>query len=597
MAQDVLGIENYPEWDLTDLYSSDTDPAIERDWALCETESAAFQAKFKGVFNGSAWTTSNLFEAITTYETIQERFGRLGSYTGLRYYKNIKDQDILLMYQKTQERLTNLSSRFIFFTLELNEIEDTRLEAAFATSSELERYRPYFDQIRTFKNHQLTPDLEKVFLEKSLTSSRALNRLYDETLASMSFNVDGTALSLSGVTELMSDANPTKRRQGAMALAEGLSSKASLFAFITNTLAKDKEIEDKWRTYASPMHERHLANQVEADVVNALVVAVKQSYPRLSHRYYALKAKMMGIPVLQYWDRNAPLSDADDETFTWLETRKIVMDAYQAFSPKIAAIAGDFFDKNWIDVPSTDGKTSGAFSHPTVPTVHPYVLLNFHGKKRDVMTLAHELGHGVHQVLAADQGYLLSDTPLTLAETASVFGEMLTFQNLLKHAKNPSEKRQMLAGKIEDMLNTVVRQIAFYLFEEQVHTRRKTSELSIDDINSIWLETQKEALGEAVHLDPLVGSYWAYISHFIHSPFYVYAYAFGDCLVNSLFAVYQNNPEGFQEKYIDLLKAGGSKRHKELLAPFGLDASNPNFWTQGLSMIEGLIDELESLVE
>lgn len=597
MTHDILGTENYPEWDLSALYTDDKDPNIARDWERSEQDAASFQQRFQGKFNSHGWAPKDLLDAITDYESIQERFGRLASYAGLRYYKNIKDQDILLMYQQTQERLTNLGSHFIFFTLELNEIPDVQLASAFEALPELARYKSYFDQIRAFKAHQLNPDLEKVFLEKSLTSSRALNRLYDETLAAMTFTVDGAALSLSGVSELMSDANPTKRRQAAMALSEGLSSKASLFAFITNTLAKDKEIEDNWRAYASPMHERHLANQVEAEVVDALVTAVRQSYPKLSHRYYALKAKMMGSQTIQYWDRNAPLPDTDDTKFTWLETRKIVMEAYSAFSPKIAEIAADFFDKNWIDVPSTDGKTSGAFSHPTVPSAHPFILLNFHGKKRDVMTLAHELGHGVHQVLAAQQGCLLADTPLTLAETASVFGEMLTFQSLLKQAKNPIQKRQMLASKIEDMLNTVVRQIAFYLFEVEIHTRRKKSELSIDEINNIWIETQKEALGEAVYIDPLVGTYWAYISHFIHSPFYVYAYAFGDCLVNSLFAVYQQNPEGFQDKYIDLLKAGGTKRHKELLMPFGLDATKSDFWTKGLSMIEELINELENLTE
>ena len=597
MNHDILGTDNYPEWDLSALYSDDNDPALAHDWKLGEAESIAFQKQFEGMFCSTDWTPNNLLSAITQYETIQERFGRLASYAGLRYYKNIKDQEILINYQQTQERLTNLGGYFIFFTLELNQISDACLESAFAESAELARYRPYFDQIRAFKEHQLSPDLEKVFLEKSLTSSRALNRLYDETLAGMSFLVDSKEVSLSAVTELMSGSNPAQRRQAAIALAEGLSSKGSLFAFITNTLAKDKEIEDTWRKYASPMHERHLANQVEADVVDALVTAVQKSYPKLSHRYYALKAKMMGVPAIQYWDRNSPLPETDDTTFSWLETRKIVMEAYSDFSPTIASIAGEFFDKNWIDVPSTDGKTSGAFSHPTVPSAHPYVLLNFHGTKRDVMTLAHELGHGVHQVLAAEQGYLLADTPLTLAETASVFGEMLTFQSLLKQAKTPAEKRQMLAGKIEDMLNTVIRQVAFYMFEVKVHAQRREKELSIEEINNIWLETQKEALGDAVHIDPLVGTYWAYISHFIHSPFYVYAYAFGDCLVNSLFAVYQKNPSGFQEKYIDLLKAGGSKRHKELLAPFGLDATDPGFWTKGLSMIESLIDELESLTK
>jgi oligoendopeptidase F len=596
MAEDILGTENYPEWDLSALYLSDKDPAIERDWTRAESQSIDFQNQYQGKFNSENWTPNDLLGAIQLYESIQELFGRLASYAGLRYYKNIKDQEILLNYQQTQERLTNLGNHFIFFTLELNEITDQRLNASLSELPKLAHYRPYFDQLRTFKAHQLTPDLEKVFLEKSLTSSKALNRLYDETLAEMSFLVDDKQLSLSAVTDLMSHADPSIRRKAALALSDGLATKNSLFTFITNTLAKDKEIEDSWRKYDSAMHERHLANQVEADVVNALVAAVKSNYPKLAHRYYALKAKMMGVPSIQYWDRNAPLPDMDDTNFTWLETRKIVMDAYREFSPVIADIVSKFFDKNWIDVPSTDGKTSGAFSHPTVPSANPYVLLNFHGKKRDVMTLAHELGHGVHQVLAADQGYLLSDTPLTLAETASVFGEMLTFQSLLKQAKNTPEKRQMLASKIEDMLNTVVRQIAFYLFEVNVHNRRRTGELSNDEINTIWLETQKEALGDAVYLDPLVGNYWAYISHFIHSPFYVYAYAFGDCLVNSLFAVYQQNPDGFQEKYIDLLKAGGSKRHKELLAPFGLDATDPDFWSKGLSMIGDLIDALEELV-
>ncbi len=595
MTNDALGTTNYPEWDLSSLYVHDTDPAINKDWDLSTVQAAQFQSTYEGMFKGTSWESQDLLNAITDYEVIQERLGRLASYAGLRYYKNIKDQSILLMYQQTQERITTLGAHFIFFSLDLNMIDNKRLEDACATLPALARYRPYFNQIRAFKPYQLNADLEKLFMEKSMTSSRALIRLYDETLAGMSFFADGKRLSLSGVMELMSDGNPTVRRQAAMALSDGLSEKTSLFSFITNTLAKDKDIEDTWRGFASPMSERHLANQVEAEVVDALTLAVKQHYPRLSHRYYALKAKMMNVPVLQYWDRNAPLLAANDTPYTWIEARQIVLDAYSAFDKTIAAIAHEFFDKNWIDVPSTDGKTSGAFSHPTVPSAHPYILLNFHGKKRDIMTLAHELGHGVHQVLAAKQRYLLSDTPLTLAETASVFGEMLTFQSLLQKAQTVDEKRYLLASKIEDMLNTVVRQIAFYLFEVALHSKRKLGELTTDQINEIWIETQKEALGDAVHIDPIVSVYWAYISHFIHSPFYVYAYAFGDCLVNSLFAVYQQNPTGFQKKYIELLASGGTKGHKELLAPFNLDASNPGFWEKGLSMIENLIDQLENL--
>jgi oligoendopeptidase F len=521
--------------------------------------------------------------------------GRIGTYVGLRYYKNIKDSEILLMYQQTQERLNDISAHLVFFSLDLNMIADDTLTAAYDSNADLSRYRPYLDQVRSFKPYQKSMDVEKVLLDKSLTSSKAFVRLYDETLADMTFELDGEALSLSAVTELMSNSDGTKRRKAAVALSVGLQAREPLFAFITNTLAKDKELEDRLRGFKTPMDERHLQNQVEGEVVDALITAVKTHYPRLAHRYYALKARMMGVPVLQYWDRNAPLPVADDNAYTWLQSRQIVMNAYQSFSPTMAAIAKDFFDKNWIDVPSTDGKTSGAFSHPAVPSAHPYILLNFHGTKRDVMTLAHELGHGVHQVLAAKQGYLLSDTPLTLAETASVFGEMLTFQSLLSKAETVAEKQCLLAGKIDDMINTVVRQIAFYSFEKAVHEKRREGELRADEINAIWIETQREALGDAIHVDPLVGNYWAYISHFIHSPFYVYAYAFGDCLVNSLFAVYQNQPEGFEQKYLEMLTAGGTLQHKELLAPFGLNACDPDFWAKGLSMIEGLIDELEKL--
>jgi oligoendopeptidase F len=315
----------------------------------------------------------------------------------------------------------------------------------------------------------------------------------------------------------------------------------------------------------------------------------------MSHRYYALKARWMGQDKLAHWDRNAPLPEEPQRLIGWAQAERMVLDAYGAFAPEMATIAQNFFDKSWIDAPVREGKSPGAFSHPTVPSVHPYILMNYQGKPRDVMTLAHELGHGVHQVLAAKQGPLMAPTPLTLAETASVFGEMLTFKTLLAQVENPKQRKALLASKVEDMINTVVRQIAFYTFERDVHLARKEGELTSDRLGEIWLDVQRRSLGPAIDLRPGYETFWCYIPHFIHSPFYVYAYAFGECLVNSLYAVYENANEGFAEKYLDMLRAGGTKHHKELLAPFGLDATDPGFWAMGLKVIEDLIDELEAM--
>ncbi|HJS30854.1 MAG TPA: M3 family oligoendopeptidase, partial [Alphaproteobacteria bacterium] len=368
-----------------------------------------------------------------------------------------------------------------------------------------------------------------------------------------------------------------------------------LFALVTNTLAKDKEIEDKWRGYRRPISARNLANRVEDEVVEALIGAVRASFPRLSHRYYALKAAWLGLPKLEYWDRNAPLPDADDRVIAWPRARDIVLEAYAAFSPDMAAVGRRFFDSAWIDAAVRPGKSPGAFAHPTVPSAHPYLLLNYQGKTRDVMTLAHELGHGVHQVLAGAQGHLMADTPLTVAETASVFGEMLTFRALLEAERDPRRRKAMLAGKVEDMLNTVIRQIAFAEFERRLHDERRQGEVTAERIGAIWLDLQRESLGPAFDFAEEYRVYWTYIPHFVHSPFYVYAYAFGDCLVNSLYAAYRRAPEGFAARYLDMLRAGGTKRHKELLAPFGLDAADPEFWDGGLSLIAEFIDELERL--
>jgi oligoendopeptidase F len=583
-----------PNWNLSDLYASPTDPKIERDLQSLAALSGEFKRQFEGKLSGLSG--AELLKALLDFEKMQDLAGRVGSYAQLAYAGNMTDPELARFQQNISERLNNISVETLFFTLELNKIDDAVL-AKQLTHGPLQRYAPWLDSVRSFRPHQLSDEAERLLHEKSISGRQAWNRMFDETMADLRFDVDGQKLTSNEVLNLLTDRDGAKRKAAAMGLAKGLKDNQRTFALVTNTLAKDKEIEDKWRQFKRPVSSRNLANQVEDEVVDALVKAVKQSYPKLSHRYYKLKAKWMGVEALDFWDRNAPLPRDDDRLIPWNEATKSVLDAYHEFSPELAAVGKQFFDKNWIDAPSRPGKDPGAFAHPTVPSAHPYLLLNYHGRTRDVMTLAHELGHGVHQVLAGPQGALLADTPLTLAETASVFGEMLTFQSLLKRESDPAKRRILLAGKVEDMLNTVVRQIAMHNFETVLHDERRAGEVMPERIAEIWLETQREALGAGVKLpnDSEYGVYWSYIPHFIHVPFYVYAYAFGDCLVNSLYAVYRNASAGFAEKYLDMLKAGGTKRHKELLAPFGLDAADPAFWSKGLGVVSGFIDELEAM--
>jgi oligoendopeptidase F len=591
-----IDAESLPRWDLTDFYSSLKDPQIQADLDRAETMTKVFASTYGEQFNASSpLTGAKLHQAIQEYEKIDELLGKLVSYGYLLFATNVNNPPVLQFFQMIQERSTTISSHLIFFTLGLNKLEDTALEKAYKESPDLARYKPWVDNVRLFRPHQLSADLEKLLHEKTVTGRNAWIRLFDETLAGIKFNIGGQELALAQVLDRMAHKEAATRQEAAQALSKGLAQNASLLTLITNTLAKDKEIEDNWRLFSHPVAARNLSNQVEDEVVDALATAVKGSYGRLSHRYYALKAKWLGLKKLEYWDRNAPLPDADDTLIPWGDAKEIVLGAYYNFHPEMARIGRRFFDNAWIDAPSQTGKESGAFAHPTVPSMHPYILLNYNGKIRDVMTLAHELGHGIHQVLAADQGLLLSGTPLTIAETASVFGEMLTFKALLAKTASPAQRRSLLASKVDDMLNTVVRQIAFFDFERAIHERRRKGELTTEDIGNIWVETQKEALGEAVNIDPVVQPFWGYVSHFIHAPFYVYAYAFGDCLVNSLYSVYEAQHSDFATLYLDLLKAGGSKRYPELLMPFGLDAKNPAFWQQGLNVVAGFIDELERI--
>src|SRR6201995_690495 len=586
-----------PEWNLANLYSGIDAPEIARDMEKMDADCVAFETDYKGKLatgtaneDGGKW----LAGAARRYEAIDDLAGRLGSYAGLVHAGDSVDPAISKFYGDVSERLTAASTHLLFFALELNRIDYDVIERALEPP-ELGYYRPWIEDLRKDKPYQLEDRVEQLFHEKSQSGYAAWNRLFDQTISGLRFRVGGKDLAIEPTLSLLQDRAPEKRKAAGQALAKTFKANERTFGLVTNTLAKDKEISDRWRGFEDVADSRHLANRVEREVVDALVGSVRAAYPRLSHRYYALKASWFKKKKLAHWDRNAPLPFAATGTIAWPEARKMVLTAYGAFSPEMARIAERFFTDRWIDAPVRPGKAPGAFSHPTTPAAHPYVLMNYQGKPRDVMTLAHELGHGVHQVLAAKNGALMAPTPLTLAETASVFGEMLTFRRVLAQTKSAKQRQALLAGKVEDMINTVVRQIAVYSFERAVHTERKNGELTATRLGELWLAVQGESLGPAIEIKAGYENYWMYIPHFIHSPFYVYAYAFGDCLVNSLYAVYENAAEGFAERYLDMLAAGGTKHYSELLRPFGLDAKDPKFWDGGLSVIAGMIDELEAM--
>jgi oligoendopeptidase F len=594
-AAEALGA--LPEWDLTHLYPAMDSPAFAADVERAAVEARRFAELYRGKLAALAArddASAALAEAVKTYEGLEDLVGKIMSYAGLVYSGDTTDPQRAKFYGDTQDKVTAISTELLFFGLELNRI-DAALLAKAAAQAPLSHWKPWLEDLAKDKPHQLEDRIEELFHEKSVTGHGAWNRLFDETIASLRFKVGGDDLTLELTLNRLQDAEGAVRKEAAEVLGTVFRQHLRTFGLITNTLAKDKEISDRWRKFEDVADSRHLANRVEREVVDALVAAVREAYPRLSHRYYRLKARWFGQEALDYWDRNAPLPRVEQRTIPWTEARDTVLSAYGDFSPKMSGIAQRFFDESWIDAPARPGKAPGAFAHPTVPSAHPYVLLNYQGKPRDVMTLAHELGHGVHQVLAGPNGALMAPTPLTLAETASVFGEMLTFRKLLDETRDQKQRKAMLAAKVEDMINTVVRQIAFYSFERKVHEARRQGELTAENLCDLWLSVQSESLGPAIRLGPGYETFWAYIPHFIHSPFYVYAYAFGDCLVNSLYGVYQNSASGFQERYFALLSAGGTKHHSELLKPFGLDARDPAFWQIGLKMIEGLIIELEGM--
>ena len=585
-----MNLKNLPKWDLTDFYQNINDKNIELDFKDLEQKAQKFSKNYKAKI--TKLSGDELYQAICDNEEIAEKFGKISSFAYLTYAADMMDEKNTAFYQNSSERIKSISKDLVFFELEINKISEENLKKRYNSSDKLKKYQPFLRDVRVFKKHQLNEDLEKLMLEKSSTGSSAWNRLFDETINNMKFPYDDQELNSSEIFNLLSSKESKTRKKASKIIGEVLGQNIRLLSFVTNILAKDKDINDNLRNFSKPISSRNLSNFIEDEIVDNLISVVKKNYPNISHRYYKIKAKLLGLKKMHYSDRNAPLS-MDEKLTSWEDAKKIVSQAYNNFSPELAKIGQRFFDNNWIDVGVRDGKDSGAFAHPTVPSVHPYLLLNYQGKVRDIMTLAHELGHGVHQVLSSKQGYFMSGTPLTLAETASVFGEQLTFQEILKRENDPERKKIIIASKVEDMINTVIRQIAFLEFERKVHDARKEGEISTEKLCQFWMEVQEDSLGDIFTFDDEYKYYWSYIPHFIHSPFYVYSYAFGDCLVNSLYACYKNGLENFEGKYLEMLKAGGTLHHKDLLAPFGLDASKREFWQQGLDVIGGYIDQLE----
>lgn len=584
-------ISTPPSWNLSHLYPGMDSKELKNDISSVTDKVKKLSEKYKGKIRGADGDI--LASAIKDYEKIQDILGRISAYSYLLYAEDLSKPANTAFYQDMSEKINEISTSILFFGLEINKISDTELKKKLAVSKKLQHFEPWLRDVRVMRPHQLSDDVEEILHEKSITSSHSWSRFFDETLAGLEFTIGKKKLSTAEAFHMLSSQKQEVREKAAQAIGKTLGDNIKTFAFITNTLAKDKEIEDKKRKFAAPISSRNLSNLIEDEVTEALISTVKANYSNLSHRYYKIKAKWLGQKKLNSWDRNAPIPGKKNTNIPWNEAVDIVLESYHGFSPEMAVIGKKFFDENWVDAQVRKGKESGAFSHPTVPSSHPYILMNYQGNTRDVMTLAHELGHGVHQVLSSKQGALMADTPLTLAETASVFGEQLTFRNLLAREKSEKQRKITIAGKVEDMLNTVVRQVAFCEFERQVHDGRRNGELSTDNINKIWMSVQKESLGSAIQFENEYKYYWSYIPHFIHSPFYVYAYAFGECLVNSLYGVYEKQPKGFADKYIKMLESGGTLRHKELLAPFGLNSADPNFWQGGLDVISGFIDELE----
>jgi oligoendopeptidase F len=592
-----LAADDLPIWDLSDLYSGPEDPKIAEDFARGE-KSVKELAKLQGQFVSARANPERLGllidQAAGLYEKAMDDMGGALAYATLASTIDRENARISKMQSDLGTQAAMISADSLFLSLELNQLEDWEIENALKVTAKAQKWRPWLRRIRASRPHELTPDLERLMLER-MPAVGQWTRLFDETLTRLRAKVGKESLTLNEALTRLSAPQASVRKAAAQGLSVALKENAPVLALALNTLAFEKQVEDRWRKYEDPAASRHLANEVDKDAVDAMAEAVSESYANLSHRYYKVKAKVLGKKQLDYWDRNAPLTQDVQKLYTWAEAKKIVLDSFAQMGPEFAERAERFFDQPWIDAAPRPGKSSGAYAHPVTANRHPYVMLNFTGDRREVLTLAHELGHAVHQTLCQPLGSILADTPLTLAETASIFAEGLVFEHLVATA-SLEEKKALLAGKIEDGLNSVIRQIAFHRFEEKFHAARLEGEVTLDQINALWLEVMGESLGPAIKLNDGYEVYWAYVSHFVHSPFYVYAYAFGDLLVSALMEKRRENPEAFTPLYRELLAGGGTKTYVEALAPFGMNPRDKAFWKMGCARLEGLIEAFEALV-
>jgi oligoendopeptidase F len=582
-------------WDLSDLYADPDDPALEADLDRALAEARDFAERYRGQI--AALEASALADAIDRFEALQEPLVRASAYAQLLFAADTSHPRHGALLQRVQERGTEIRNEVLFFELEWVALDAKRADAQLADPA-LARRRHLLRSLRRYRPHVLSEPEERILGEMATTGRNAFARLFDELMADLKFDVerDGETQRLGEeeVLSLLYDPDRDCRRAGARALTEGLRAHARPLAFIFNTLVQDKSIDDRLRSYPVPMAARNLANEIDDASVESLLSACAARYPLVA-RYYRLKARILGLDRLEDYDRYAPLA-ADVGTRSFDDARRIVLDAYADFSPRMEEIARRFFDARWIDAELRDGKRGGAFCAATLPSLHPYVLLSYTGNLRDVMTVAHELGHGVHQSLAAQQGLFEQDTPLTTAETASVFGEMLVFRRLMREESDPAVRLGLLCGKLEDAFAKVFRQVAMTRFEELLHAaRREEGELPIDRVNALWMEANRPMFGDAVHLSQDYAWWWLYIPHFVHSPFYCYAYAFGELLVLALLRRYDEEGEAFVPRYLELLGAGGSDSPEALLARIDLDIGDPAFWDGGLAVLEDMVAEAEAL--
>jgi len=581
-------------WDLSDLYCGYDDPAFISDKALLETAARQFADRYRSKI--AILSSSELAETLEQYEYIQDLAGKLGSYVYLNWSTDTLNPESGKMLQMMTEFGSKINQDLIFFTVEWTALDDA-LAMRHIDHPELARWKHYLEISRLYKPHTLEEKQEQVISIQKVTGKSAWIRYFDELLSAATFTLDGETLSEQEVLSKLYNADRSVRQRAAQSMTEGLKQWSRSLTYIFNTLLADKQLSDELRKYPHWLASRNMSNEISDASVQALADAVVSRYD-LVQRYYTLKARLLHLEGEMYdYDRYAPLFKSE-VNIPWDQAKAMVTSAYGSFDPRLGSIVEDFFEKRWIDAPMRPGKRSGAFSASTVPSAHPYILMNYDGRIRDVQTLAHELGHGVHQYLSRQQGILHADTPLTTAETASVFGEMLVFQQLYATIQEPKEKLGMLIGKLDDTMATVYRQISMYRFEHLVHTaRRSEGELTGDRINSLWRQTQTELYGNAVHLSEGYDYWWSYIPHFVHTPGYVYAYAFGELLVLALYESYLNQPDGFSEVYVNMLTAGGSDWPERILAPTGLDITDPQFWNKGLTSIEKWLHEAEKLAE